>query len=193
MRLKSSALAAFILLVLPTPGNTDIYKIIRPDGRTVFTDRPEGNGRYQLYLSTRQKSYRQDLKQATGNREKLLPYIQAVASRHQIDAELLHAIIHTESAYNPLAVSRAGAIGLMQLMPATARRYGVNDPYDIQQNLEGGVRYLKDLLQLFKQDLRLALAGYNAGEGAVIKYQNHIPPYPETREYVDLVMRRLGA
>lgn len=192
MRSKCLSILAFTLMAWLIPVNADIYKVIRSDGITVFTDRPDANGRYQLYLRTRHKGYSHDLNQAGGNRERLQPYIQAVASRHQIDVDLLHAIIHVESAYNPRAVSRVGAIGLMQLMPNTAQRFGVLDPYDIQQNLEGGARYLKYLLQLFKQDLRLALAGYNAGEAAVIKYQNRIPPYPETQQYVELIMRRLG-
>ena len=102
----------------------------------------------------------------------------------------------TESAYDPQALSRAGAMGLMQLMPGTAQRYGVSNAWDPVQNLDGGARYLRDLLKMFNQDLRLALAGYNAGEGAVQKYGNQIPPYRETQNYVVKVMdlmRQLGA
>ena len=90
--------------------------------------------------------------------------------------------------YRPNAVSRVGAMGLMQLMPATAKRYGVEDPHDPAQNVSGGVRYLRDLLEQFRS-VRLALAAYNAGEGAVLKYGKRIPPYPETRKYVRDVLR----
>ena len=99
----------------------------------------------------------------------------------------LHAVISAESGYNPNARSPKNAQGLMQLIPATARRFGVNDPYDPIENLHGGARYLRWLLDLFT-DLRLALAAYNAGEGAVQRYGNTIPPYPETRTYVQRVL-----
>jgi soluble lytic murein transglycosylase-like protein len=101
---------------------------------------------------------------------------------------LLHAVIRVESAYNPSAVSSAGAVGLMQLMPGTAQRYGVVDRTDPVQNIEGGARYLRDLMAMFGSDLTLAIAAYNAGENAVIKYNNSIPPYPETQNYVRQVL-----
>ena len=99
---------------------------------------------------------------------------------------IVRAIIHAESAFNPAALSHAGAQGLMQLMPATARRFGVTDSYDATQNIRGGVQYLAWLLKRFNGDLKLAAAGYNAGEGAVDKYKG-VPPYSETRRYVDRV------
>jgi soluble lytic murein transglycosylase-like protein len=101
---------------------------------------------------------------------------------------LVHAVIQTESNYNPFALSPKGAQGLMQLMPATARRFGVRNTFDIQQNLRGGASYLKHLLELFG-DRELALAAYNAGEEAVIRHRG-IPPYPETRDYVRRVAGR---
>jgi soluble lytic murein transglycosylase-like protein len=116
--------------------------------------------------------------------------IAKTADRHQVDPKLLHAVIQAESAYNPTAVSSAGAVGLMQLMPATAARFGVTDRYDPVQNLEGGTRYLKHLLNLFNSDLRLAVAAYNAGENAVMRNHNSIPPYAETRHYVSEVLSR---
>jgi soluble lytic murein transglycosylase-like protein len=97
-------------------------------------------------------------------------------------------VVQAESAYNSKAVSTAGAMGLMQLMPATAERYGVADVWDPRQNLNGGARYLRDLLDMFKNNLKLALAAYNAGESAVMKYGNRIPPYPETQNYVRKVI-----
>lgn len=111
----------------------------------------------------------------------------AEASRlHGVDPAIVRAIIHAESAYNPKALSRVGAQGLMQLMPATARRFGVTNAFDARQNIHGGVQYLAWLLKRFKGDLTLASAGYNAGEGAVDKYQG-VPPYSETRRYVERV------
>jgi soluble lytic murein transglycosylase-like protein len=119
-----------------------------------------------------------------GRRSRYASLIETVARQFKLDEELLHAVVRAESAYNPKAVSSAGAIGLMQLMPATAERYGVNDIWNPTQNLRGGARYLRDLLEQFDDDLMLALAAYNAGEGAVMRYGNRIPPYPETRNYV---------
>jgi soluble lytic murein transglycosylase-like protein len=115
-------------------------------------------------------------------------YVDRVAERYQVDPLLVHSVIQVESNYNPVAVSPKGARGLMQLMPQTARRLDVDNSFNILENLDGGVRYLKHLLTLFgDQDPRLALAAYNAGEGAVIRHGG-IPPYPETAQYV----RRVG-
>ena len=114
--------------------------------------------------------------------------IEQAAYRHQVDAKLVHAVIQTESAYNSSAQSSKGAMGLMQLMPDTARRFGVIDRNDPDQNVDGGTRYLKHLIKLFKPNLALALAAYNAGENAVINHNNSIPPYPETQNYVKQVL-----
>lgn len=122
------------------------------------------------------------------NKNKYTDLIAKAADRHQVDPKLLHAVIQAESSYNTTAVSSAGAMGLMQLMPGTARRYGVTDRGDPDQNIDGGTRYLKHLLKLFDSNLDLAVAAYNAGENAVIKYNNTIPPYPETRNYVKEVL-----
>jgi len=112
--------------------------------------------------------------------------IAAAARQHGVDESIVRAIIHAESAYNPNALSRAGAQGLMQLMPATARRFGVSNAFDARQNIQGGVQYLAWLLKRFNNNLTLAAAGYNAGEGAVDKY-NGVPPYSETQRYVQRV------
>ena len=114
--------------------------------------------------------------------------VNRVARTYGLESALLHAVISVESRYSPKAVSKAGAIGLMQLMPETARRYGVADPLDPLQNLRGGARYLRYLLKKYNNDRNLALAAYNAGEASVAKYGNQIPPYPETTEYVPRVM-----
>ncbi len=112
--------------------------------------------------------------------------IAAAARQHGVEEAIVRAIIHAESAYNPNALSRVGAQGLMQLMPATARRFGVGNAFDAGQNIQGGVQYLAWLLKRFNGDLTLAAAGYNAGEGAVDKYKG-VPPYAETQRYVQRV------
>jgi hypothetical protein len=112
--------------------------------------------------------------------------VEKTADEHQVDPKLVHAIIQVESGYNAHAVSRKGAEGLMQLIPATAERYGVQNTFNPQQNIEGGVSYLKYLLGLFKGNVPLTLAAYNAGENAVIK-KGGIPPYAETVDYVQRV------
>ena len=114
--------------------------------------------------------------------------VDEAARANRVDAALLHAVITAESNYNPSAVSKKGASGLMQLMPATAKRYGVSNLYDPAQNVRGGARYLKDLLLLFNNDLRLTLAAYNAGENAVIRCGKKIPPFRETIGYVNTVL-----
>jgi soluble lytic murein transglycosylase-like protein len=116
-------------------------------------------------------------------------YIVNSSLRYGIDPLLIYAQMHQESSFKVRALSYKGASGLMQLMPATARRLGVTNIYDPQQNIDGGVKYMRMLLDMFGGDVNLALAGYNAGEGAVMKYGNQIPPYNETREYV----RRISA
>jgi hypothetical protein len=117
--------------------------------------------------------------------------VASIARRHEVEPSLVDSVIRVESNYNPNAVSSAGAMGLMQLIPSTAKRFGVNNTFHPEQNIEGGVRYLKYLMQLYNGDERLALAAYNAGEGAVAKYKG-IPPYPETQNYVYQVGKKLG-
>ncbi|MCH7927520.1 MAG: lytic transglycosylase domain-containing protein [Candidatus Dadabacteria bacterium] len=115
-------------------------------------------------------------------------YIQRVARRHSLDPNLIKAIIKIESNFDPKAVSRKGAMGLMQLMPQTALNNGVSNPFDPAQNIAGGSRYFKKLMNMFNGNIKLALAGYNAGENAVIKYGYKIPPYNETQNYVEKVL-----
>ena len=122
-----------------------------------------------------------------------LPYdavTRKIAAQHGLDPDLLQAVIAQESAHKADAKSAAGAIGLMQLMPDTARRFGVRDPYSAQQNLQGGAAYLRYLLNRYQQNIDLALAAYNAGEGAVDKHGARIPPYRETQHYVPAVTQR---
>ena len=119
---------------------------------------------------------------------KYAPHIQAAAKRYNVPVELICGVILQESGGNPKARSHCGARGLMQLMPATARRFGVKNSYDPAQNIDGGVKYLRFLIDRFKGDLELVCAGYNAGEGNVAKYGNKIPPFRETRNYVPAVL-----
>ncbi|MBP6002646.1 MAG: lytic transglycosylase domain-containing protein [Pyrinomonadaceae bacterium] len=120
-------------------------------------------------------------------------YIVDSSRRYNIDPLLIYAQMHQESSFKLRATSYKGASGLMQLMPATARRLGVTNIYEPKQNIEGGVKYMRMLLNMFGQDVNLALAGYNAGEGAVMKYGNSIPPYAETREYVRRISARYSS
>lgn len=122
------------------------------------------------------------------NKTKFNHLISQAAARHQVDEKLLHAVIQTESAYRPDAISSAGAVGLMQLMPATASRFGVMNSTNPEQNINGGTRYLRYLIDLFPSSLSLAVAAYNAGENSVLRHNNSIPPYPETQNYVKQVM-----
>jgi soluble lytic murein transglycosylase-like protein len=117
-------------------------------------------------------------------------HIEAAASETNVDAALIRAVISVESGYNPLARSPRGAMGLMQLMPETARKYGVKNIRDPAQNIQGGARYLRALMDMFGDDLKLVLAGYNAGEEAVMKYGRRIPPFAETVAYVPRVLSR---
>ena len=119
--------------------------------------------------------------------------VDTIAPSSGLEPQLLLAVISAESGFRAKAVSPKGAQGLMQLMPATARRLGVTDPFDPEQNVRGGARYLTELLRMFNDDMRLALAAYNAGENAVLRHGRAIPPYPETRQYVARVMERYTA
>lgn len=117
--------------------------------------------------------------------------IYRAGDRQGVDPRFIHAVIKQESRYNPKAVSGVGAQGLMQMMPATAKRFGLKDPFDAAANVEAGTRYLKFLLKRFNGDVSLALAGYNAGEGSVDKY-NGVPPYGETQNYVKKIEATYG-
>jgi soluble lytic murein transglycosylase-like protein len=119
-------------------------------------------------------------------------HIQATAARYGVDRSLVDAVAWQESRYNPRAISTAGAMGVMQLMPSTAQQLGVRNPHDVEQNVAGGTAYLRQQLERFGNNVPLALAAYNAGPGAVLKYGG-IPPYRETQNYVRQIMRRLSA
>lgn len=168
----------------------EIYRYVDSNGTVHLTDRPPHDG-YQLIQINRKKTLmsRINFRDKEANRKRFSGKIAEVANQYQVPEGLLHAVITIESVYDPNAISRAGAVGLMQLMPATARRYGVYNRRNPAANLTGGTRYLKDLLIRFDNDIELALAGYNAGENAVEKFGNQIPPYDETQEYVRKVLK----
>lgn len=192
--------SATVLITLCVCGQAlaDIYKYVDSSGRTYYTNvKPKtDNNLYKRIMETKSYHYARPAPAMAGYRsylggqrkQKFSDLINAAANRHQVDPKLVHAVIQTESAYNAGAVSSAGAVGLMQLMPDTARRYGVDDRRDPDQNVDGGTHYLRDLIQMFSPNLDLAVAAYNAGENAVIKHNYTIPPYPETQNYVKQVL-----
>ncbi|MGZ4969165.1 MAG: lytic transglycosylase domain-containing protein [Methylobacter sp.] len=175
------------ILLISNEVFADIYKFIDSDGRIYYTDKPKNN-LYKRIIRTRPVNYSAAVPFIGVNKKRFADVIADAANRHQVDVRLLHAVIQAESAYDASAISSAGAVGLMQLMPDTARRYGVVNRNDPVQNIDGGTHYLKDLLKMFDSNLNLAIAAYNAGEGAVMRYNNSIPPYPETQNYVKTVM-----
>ena len=195
MRVLNTSLWALLVVgaLLSGAAWSEVYKYRDARGNILLTDKPmRGMTLLKRYgFSTGRAPARPGASLAAMQRRRkaLEPLIRRIADDHQIRPALVHAVIRAESAYRADAVSSAGAVGLMQLMPATAQRYSVSDRRDPEQNLRGGTAYLRDLLEMFDNDLQLALAAYNAGENAVIKYGHAIPPYRETQDYVRKVIR----
>lgn len=178
------------LFVLPFLAGADIYKYVDKHGRVHLTDRPAHDGFKRLVKTWKGWQEAQvDYGSVAKNRKRYEPAIATAAKTHRLPPALLHAVITAESAYDPDARSTAGAVGLMQLMPGTAERYGVRNRRDPIANVSGGTRYLSDLLKMFDNNLVLALAAYNAGENAVIRNGRKIPPYKETQTYVRRVLK----
>lgn len=177
-------------LCVPTPAGADIYRYEAPDGTLHFTDTPT-HSRFKVFM----KDIKKDLKLRTAfklpgfarNPAEFEPIISSYSRQYGVDSSLIKAVIHAESGYNPNAVSPKGAQGLMQLMPKTAQGLKVADSLNPSDNIRGGVRYLKFLLDTFKGNESLALAAYNSGMGTVAKYGG-IPPYRETQSYVAKVL-----
>ncbi|MBS1211784.1 MAG: transglycosylase domain protein [Proteobacteria bacterium] len=200
MRLLFFALFGLAFLFLTEQAAADVYKFVDGKGNVVYTDKPRHRG-FKLIIRTppamlfanrklpvsgfRRASFS---RVSERNRRYFAPLIEATASKYSLDPALLHAVIRAESAYNPEAVSHKGAAGLMQLMPETADRFGVRDRFDPEENVEGGARYLSELLDMFQSDVRLAVAAYNSGENTVKKFGYQIPPIAETRDYVAKVL-----
>lgn len=170
----------------------DIFMYTDDSGTPNFSDVPN-DARYRLYLHTVQPHTQVEAPQRVlpadnRNRELFNAEVRRAASFYRLDEALLHAVIAVESGYNSRIVSRKGAVGLMQLMPATARRYQVSNSFDPAQNIHAGAKHLSSLLAQFDNNIQLALAAYNAGENNVRKYGGRIPPFPETIAYVPKVM-----
>ncbi len=184
---------ACLLFMLGTAA-ADMYVYELPNGTRIITEHALNNRHYRL-VHTIPGHSGLDLLSVSKDPQFFRPdpanydgLIQKAASQHALEPALVKAVMRAESAFNPFATSHKGASGLMQLMPATAARFGVTDIYDPEQNVHAGARYLKFLLRKFDNQYHLAIAAYNAGEGTVMRYKG-IPPYAETKKYVRKVLR----
>ncbi len=190
MLLKSCILITALLLVSPVEARPRIYTYVDAEGLRHYTDIPDNN-RYRLLVlphdrTTSGDRYDSRLLAKAGQYDSI---IERAAISASVEPNLLRAVILVESGFNPRAVSKRGAVGLMQLMPSTAVRFGVSNPYDARENVQAGARYLKFLIDRFGQDVQLALAAYNAGERAVDRHGGQIPPFTETMAYVPRVLK----
>lgn len=172
------------LAVCPTVLWADIYRYVDAEGVVHFTN-AQYDQKYELYL--REAAKEVPAVQETAGAGWMMEYAERYSRAHNLSPALVKAIIRAESNGNRNAVSRKGAQGMMQLMPFTSKRLKVNDPFDPVENIEGGVKYIKELLDVFRGNITYAVAAYNAGPAAVQKYGG-IPPYQETRTYVKRVM-----
>jgi soluble lytic murein transglycosylase-like protein len=188
--LRIAAVTAALLAVAPVAAHAQLYSWHDAVGNLVLSDHPR-DGAAPTY-SVGNTGFRTTRAVAAGWNSSYDEIIAEHASLHGVRADLVHAVIQAESAFNPTARSLKGAMGLMQLMPATAVQYGVTNAYDPVQNIRAGVAYLKRLLDRYSDNEELALAAYNAGPAAVEKY-GAVPPYRETREYVSKIRSRAGA
>lgn len=179
----------FAALITASPVKADIYRYVDEDDIVHYTDAPTDK-RFKIFMREikKDKELRTKLKYASSvNPAEFEQLIKISSAKYGVNPSLVKAVIHAESGYNPNAVSRKGASGLMQLMPATARSLKVADRFNPKDNVEGGVKYLRFLLDTFRGDVSLAVAAYNAGLTTVSKYGG-IPPYNETRTYVSRVL-----
>jgi soluble lytic murein transglycosylase-like protein len=180
-----------LLAASSVAANAKIYTYMDAQGSRHYTDVPDNNRYRLLVLSSQDRTAsgdRYDV-QVLARAAQYDSIIEHAAIAAAVEPNLLRAVIVVESGFNSHAVSKRGAVGLMQLMPATASRFGVSNPYDAQQNVHAGARYLKFLIDRFGHDIRLALAAYNAGEEAVDRNGGQIPPFSETMAYVPRVLK----
>lgn len=186
--------SVLLLAVAAAPGlaQADVYSFTDAGGIAHFSNVPI-DSRYQLLVTSATDGVAAPTKEHAidwlARSAQFDGMITGAAKAATVQAALVRAVIVVESGFNPRAVSKKGAIGLMQLLPATAKRYGVKNIYDPEQNVRAGAHYLSDLLVRFDSNLELALAAYNAGEEAVERYGRHVPPFRETMSYVPSVMR----
>lgn len=173
------------LVINMTNAENAIYSYTDDFGITHFSNIPEHNKAYRLVLVT-PSQYKQS-PPVQADHYPFATEVTSAANLFGLDPALLHAVIKVESNHNPSAISPKGAMGLMQLMPETSQRFGVSDPFDPEENIRAGARYLSLLLTMFEGDLALALGAYNAGENAVIRHGRRLPPFPETCRYVTKV------
>jgi len=189
--LYAAGLIATALCATIAEAGSKIYTYVDADGVKHYTDVPDNN-RYKLLVLSPQDRTESGQYYDLSLMARATQYdsiIEKAALSAAVEPNLLRAVIVVESGFNSRAVSKRGAVGLMQLMPATATRFGVSNPYDPKQNVHGGAHYLKFLIDRFGQDIRLALAAYNAGEEAVDRNGGRIPPFAETMAYVPRVLK----
>jgi len=181
-----------LLLLASSAVHADIYKYVDQNGVVSYSSQKPMGRSYEEIIPSCIESYigcdmaNSDWRRVPLNHEAYKKTVEDAALRHRVEVALVRAVIHAESAFNRRAVSRAGAKGLMQLMPATAKYLGVTNAFNAKQNINGGAQLLRELLNRFHNNMKLAVAAYNAGEGAVKRY-NGIPPYKETKNYVKRV------
>jgi soluble lytic murein transglycosylase-like protein len=185
-----AALLGWGVVAAAPPSQADIFKRVDQNGVVSFTSRPTGKGAQLVARDSQHRATAMPVMPRDQSPERFSRYdlyVRQAAALYQIPEELIRAVIMVESGFDPAAVSPMNAQGLMQLIPATAERMMVTDVFDPRQNVFGGTRYLRVLANLFNGDLELTIAGYNAGEGAVMRHGG-IPPYEETRDYVVKVL-----
>jgi hypothetical protein len=184
--MKCTGLLLLMMLLLAPAASADIFRYVDEEGVICYTDSPRGKKADRIYKDrTEPASVTQPITRPRPS--EYHDIIHAKASQYDLDPSLIKAVITTESNWDRRAVSRKGAMGLMQLMPATATEMNVRDPYNPEDNIEGGTKYLRYLLERFNGDLTLALAAYNAGPKTVEKY-GYVPPITETKQYVRKVL-----
>jgi len=180
--MKINLFITLLLFLCIGSARADTYKYVDENGSVHFTNVPT-----EIKFKRISREKVAPKVSESSHQKKSEPIIELLSKKYSVDPALIKAVIKAESDFNPKAVSSKGARGMMQLTPATAKELNVEDSFNISDNLEGGVKYLKYLLDLFDDNLIFAVAAYNAGENAVKKY-NNIPPYPETQNYVRKVL-----
>ena len=186
MLARAFLLTSLLTAALPLPAQAQIYVGRDANGTLILSDKAidEPTAIYAVPGAPRYVTTTPVETESQSSRERYEPLVVEHANRHSLRPELVRAVIQVESGYNPRALSPKGAMGLMQLMPETAKVLGVQHPYDPEQNIAGGTRYLRVLLDRYDGNEELALAAYNAGSGAVDRHGKRVPPYRETRDYV---------